>query len=609
MNIEKANEVLAKYFGYDTFWPLQEQVIQSVFKGEDGLVLMPTGGGKSICFQVPAIAMPGTCVVISPLISLMKDQVEGLITNGVRAAFWNSTQDAEEQESVGNRFFEGDLDILYVSPEKMLASHMVSMMQKIKINLIAIDEAHCISSWGHDFRPHYTRLTFLKKTFPRVPILALTATADRVTRNDILKLLSIPQGNQFIASFDRPNIKLEVRPAQKRLAQILDFIEERPNESGIIYCLSRKSTERVAAKLKSVGIEAGYYHAGMTSEERSRVQEDFIKDKVPVICATIAFGMGIDKSNVRWVIHYNMSKNIEGYYQEIGRSGRDGSAATALLFYSYGDLMILRDIITKNESENLDIQISKLERMKEYAEATACRRRVLLNYFNEDTVDDCGNCDVCEHPPEHFDGTVVAQKALSAVTRLKQKVATGMLIDVLRGSNRKALLDRGFQHIKTYGSGSDIPRNMWEFYLRQLVNMGYLSIAYDDYNALKLTNASTQVLFHGQKVKLVRLSTVAKKATTKTKSRQIEKRERVRDALFEELRILRRDLAQKIGVPPYIIFSDRTLEEMAAARPVTPVSMIKISGVGDQKLEKFGSQFIKVIEDYIEMEQKGVGEV
>ncbi len=604
MNMEKARNVLGKYFGYDSFWPLQEKVIQSVINGEDGLVLMPTGGGKSICFQVPAIALSGTCVVISPLISLMKDQVEALLANGVRAAFWNSTQDAAQQREVGNRFFEGDLDILYVSPEKMLASEMVSMMQKIKINLIAIDEAHCISSWGHDFRPHYTRLTFLKKTFPNVPILALTATADRVTRADILQLLNINEGNQFIASFDRPNIKLEVRPAQKRLQQILDFIDEHPNESGIIYCLSRKSTENVAAKLKNIGINAAYYHAGMTAEARSRVQEDFIKDKVPVICATIAFGMGIDKSNVRWVIHYNMSKNIEGYYQEIGRSGRDGSAATALLFYSYGDLLILRDIISKNESENLDIQLAKLERMKEYAEATACRRRVLLNYFNEDTVEDCGNCDVCDHPPEYFDGTLVAQKALSAVTRLKQKVATGMLIDVLRGSNRKALLDRGFQHIKTYGSGSDIPRNMWEFYIRQLVNLGYLSIAYDDYNSLKLTNASTQVLFHGKKVKLVRLSSVTRKSTKKAKPGQPEKRERVRDALFEEMRILRRDLAQKIGVPPYIIFSDRTLEEMAAARPTTPVSMRRISGVGDQKLEKFGDQFIKIIENYIEEEQK-----
>lgn len=603
MDMEKARAILQKYFGYDTFWPMQEQVIESVYNGKDALVLMPTGGGKSICYQIPAIALPGTCVVVSPLISLMKDQVGGLVANGVKAAFWNSTQDSGEQEQVGNRFFEGDLDILYVSPEKMLASHMMSMMQKVKINLIAIDEAHCISSWGHDFRPHYTRLSFLKQTFPEVPVLALTATADRVTRADILRLLSIESGNQFISSFDRPNIALEVHPAQKRLQQILNFIDERPNQSGIIYCLSRKSTENVAAKLNGAGINAGYYHAGMTAIERSKVQDDFIKDKVPVICATIAFGMGIDKSNVRWVIHYNMSKNIEGYYQEIGRAGRDGSAATAMLFYSYGDLLVLRDIIANNESENLDIQMAKLERMKEYAEATTCRRRVLLNYFNEDTVDDCGNCDICKHPPESFDGTEVAQKALSAVTRLKQKVATGMLIDVLRGSNRKAILDRGYQHIKTFGSGSDVPRNLWEFYIRQLVNLGYLTIAHDDYNALRLTNASTKVLFHGKKVNLVRLSTAnAKKAKQKMAPRQKEKRERVRDALFEELRVLRRDLAQKLGVPPYIIFSDRTLEEMAAARPLTEISMRNISGVGDQKLEKFGEQFIRAIQDFIDRE-------
>ena len=598
--MERAYGVLKQYFGYETFFPMQEEVVASVIRGEDGLVLMPTGGGKSICFQVPAIVMPGTCIVVSPLISLMKDQVEGLVANGVRAAFWNSSLDGMALRQVEERFFKGALDILYLSPEKISSPDIISMMQRVKINLIAIDEAHCISSWGHDFRPHYTRLTFLKKVFPSVPLLALTATADKVTRTDILRLLGIENGNRFVASFDRPNIELSVRPAQNRMKQILNFIDSHPNQPGIIYCLSRKSTENVAAKIQRAGVKTAFYHAGMDAEERSRVQEDFINDRVSVICATIAFGMGIDKSNVRWVIHYNMSKNIEGYYQEIGRAGRDGSAANALLFYSYRDLMVLREIIQNNESENLDVQLAKLGRMKEYAEATTCRRRVLLNYFNEDTTEDCGNCDVCRHPPEHFDGTVIAQKALSAVVRLKQRVASGMLIDVLRGSARKDILSRGYQHIKTYGTGSDIPRSAWEFYIRQLVNLGYLEVDYEHYNALKLTSASTKVLFHGEKVNLVRLSTAkAQREKQKSTVRKTAKRERVRDALFEELRVLRRDLSQKMGVPPYIIFSDRTLEEMAAARPVTPISMRAISGVGDQKLEEFGELFMEVIRGFV----------
>jgi len=385
MNLDIAQTALKKFFGYETFRPMQAEIIQAVYEGKDSLVLMPTGGGKSICYQLPAVTMPGTCVVVSPLISLMKDQVESLRANGIRASFLNSSLNPAEQQSIENDFFNDELELLYVSPEKLVTSSFQPLLKKAKVNLFAIDEAHCISAWGHDFRPEYSQLKFVKRNFPAVPIIALTATADKLTRKDIVTQLNLPSPTVFVASFDRPNISLEVRPGQKRLEQILEFVRRKAGQSGIIYCLSRKSTEDLAAKLNAKGIKAGYYHAGLSAAERSKVQEDFINDQVPVIAATIAFGMGIDKSNVRWIIHYNLPKNMESYYQEIGRAGRDGTKAETLLFYSYGDIMILRDILDKNQSENTEIQMAKLDRMQQYAESLACRRRILLNYFSEDS--------------------------------------------------------------------------------------------------------------------------------------------------------------------------------------------------------------------------------
>lgn len=604
MNLATAKEALKKYFGYDAFRPLQAEVIQCIYDKKDVILLMPTGGGKSVCFQIPAITTEGTSVVISPLISLMKDQVESLRANGIKAAFINSSLSYQEQQEVENDLFHGRLDLVYTSPEKMASQDFLPLLKSSKISFFAIDEAHCISSWGHDFRPEYRQLRFLKKTFPDKPIIAVTATADKLTRKDIAVQLEVPNAEMFVASFDRPNLSLEVRPGRKRIEQILEFINERPNQSGIIYCLAKKTCESVTAKLLENGIKADFYHAGLSNVERSKVQEDFINDRTPIICATVAFGMGIDKSNVRWIIHYNLPKNIEGYYQEIGRAGRDGSAADTLLFYSAADVVMYKEFIMQNDSEYRDIHSAKLDRMYQYATSLICRRKILLNYFNETQFDNCGNCDVCNNPPKYFEGTVVAQKALSAVARLQENVGMGMLVDVLRGSKSYSVISNGYDKIKTYGVGKDIRTQDWYFYLEQIVNQGLLEIAYDDYNKIKLTEASKAILFGGQKVQLVQVETVDKrkkeedaKADASKKKQSVRKR--VRDELFEHLRQLRLDLSRKKGVPPYIIFSDATLEEMAAERPANESEMRRISGLGDAKMREFGRTFLEAIQDFL----------
>lgn len=599
MPLSPAREALRKYFGYDSFRPMQAEIIGRICQAKDALVLMPTGGGKSICYQIPAITLPGTGVVVSPLISLMKDQVEGLLANGVRAAFLNSSLSEAEQRQVEDKFFNGELDLLYVSPEKLVSQNFIPLLKRAPVNLFAIDEAHCISAWGHDFRPEYTQLRFLKSEFKNVPVIALTATADKLTRKDIIGQLGLQEPKAFIASFDRPNLSLEVRPGQQRREQAIRFIRKRPNQPGIIYCLSRRSTEELAEKLRDAGIGAAHYHAGMEADERARAQEDFINDKTLVICATVAFGMGIDKSNIRWVIHYNLPKNIESYYQEIGRAGRDGAKADTLLFYSYQDVMMLEDILRKNESDMLGIKIAKLERMRQYAEAVGCRRRILLSYFSEEVHQDCGNCDICKNPPSAFDGTVIAQKALSAIYRLRQNVGMNTVIEVLRGSGRKEILERGYHEIKTYGAGRDIPFLEWQHYLLQLLNYGYIEAAHDQHGALKLTPASRRVLFENEKVQLVRFATIKERQEAeKARAKQAAKPQRVRDELFEKLRQLRMQLARERGLPPYIIFNDATLEEMAAARPMADEEMKNISGVGERKLQLYGSYFIDAIIEF-----------
>lgn len=604
MNLDNAKLALKRFFGYDHFRPLQAEIIKTIFASKDALVLMPTGGGKSVCFQVPAVTMPGTCIVVSPLISLMKDQVEGLRSNGISAAFINSAIDSREQLQVEEAFYSGQLNLLYVSPEKLVSGNFVSILKRGKINLFAIDEAHCISAWGHDFRPEYTQLGMLKQQFPHVPIVALTATADKLTRKDIVDQLKLDEPEIFIASFDRPNLSLEVRPGLQRLQQIEDFIRKHPQQAGIIYTLSRKATEDIADKLKQKGFKAEAYHAGLSPDRRSKIQDLFINDNLQIVCATVAFGMGIDKSNVRWVIHYNLPKNLEGYYQEIGRAGRDGAKSDTLLFYSFADVSMLRDIIQNGENVGQnEIQLVKLERMQQYAESLACRRRILLAYFGENQSENCGNCDICRNPPQSIDGTVIAQKALSAVYRLQEKAPMGMLIDVLRGSGRREIQQLGYDSIKTYGAGRDLSQWDWQHYLMQLINLGYLEVAYDAANVLRLTAASQEVLFKNRSVELIRPTSYKErqeeeKAAAKVKTQTQVKRERLRDELFEHLRQIRKEIAQKEGIPPYLIFSDATLEEMAYHKPHTEDAMLAVSGVGEKKLVQYGYRFIKAIRNF-----------
>ncbi|MGK0334539.1 MAG: ATP-dependent DNA helicase RecQ [Paraglaciecola sp.] len=604
MTPELARAALKKYFGYDDFRPLQLNIVERTYRGEDAIVLMPTGGGKSMCFQIPAVTMNGTVIVVSPLISLMKDQVDGLNAVGIRAAFLNSSQSGTDSHQVENAYENGELHLLYVSPEKLLSAGFFSFLKRRNVCLFAIDEAHCISAWGHDFRPEYTKLKSLKQVFPDVPIMALTATADRLTRRDMAEQLGIPDAEQHIASFNRPNLSLAVRPGLKRREQIINFLRERPDQAGIVYCLSRKQTENLAEKLREAGYNAEAYHAGLASERRATVQSDFINDKTLIVCATIAFGMGIDKSNVRWVIHYSMPKNLENYYQEIGRAGRDGAKADTLLFYSYNDYTVLKDMIGSNNGQS-DLQLAKLDRMKEYADSLACRRRILLNYFSEDSSENCGNCDICANPPEQFDGTVLAQKALSAVARLKEGVGTGMVIDVLRGSARADIRKNGYDRIKTYGAGRDISAFDWAQYFNQLISLGYLYIAHEDYKKVRLTPTARRVLFEGDKVELVKMTTVKKRREVeknKTAKRAAVKREKL--GFFDELRELRKELAREFGIPPYLVFNDVTLQEMVSQKPVTDAEMGRISGVGERKLHRFGEQFMNIIKKHIRREDK-----
>lgn len=594
------HKALKKHFGYDSFRKGQLEVIETILNKEDALVVMPTGGGKSICFQIPAIINSGVAVVISPLIALMKDQVESLRSNGIPATYINSSLTSAEQAGIQKKVQSGEFKLLYISPEKLLTESFFYFLKGIDISLFAIDEAHCISAWGHDFRPEYTQLNALKKEFNNVPVVALTATADKLTRGDISKQLGMSFPKEFVSSFDRPNLSLNVLPARKRIDVILDFIAKRPGQSGIIYCLSRKGTEDMASKLNAKGIDADYYHAGMVPEDRSRVQEDFIRDKTQIICATIAFGMGIDKSNIRWVIHYNLPKNIESYYQEIGRAGRDGLKSDTLLFYSYSDVAVLQGFI--EESGQRDIQQAKLERIQQYAESPTCRRKVLLSYFNEKLEKDCGNCDVCKNPPSSFDGTIHAQKALSAVARTKQKVSMGILVDILRGSGRIEIVENNYHKIPTYGVGADTSYFDWNQYIMQLINQGYLEIAYDDKQNLKLTEHSNDVLFDKKKVKLIKVKTYKERKESKEVIPQ--KKPQQQDMLFEELRTLRRDIADKENMPAYIVFSDVTLREMAGLRPVTKDEMLEVTGVGEHKYQSYGREFISCIKGFIKREKE-----
>lgn len=585
-------EKLKVNFGYDSFRLEQQAIIENILAKKDTLVIMPTGGGKSICYQLPALFFEGVTLVISPLIALMKDQVDSLKANGIPATFFNSSQSAQEQQEVFDAIASKSIKLLYVAPESL--SLLQNVLNQSYISCIAVDEAHCISAWGHDFRPSYKQLAFLKKSLPETPIVALTATADKATQQDILEQLAVPYATQFISSFNRENIALEVRPANDRVQQIIKFIQKRPNEAGIIYCLSRKATEQLASKLQQNNIDAKAYHAGLSFEERAQTQEDFIKDDCEVICATIAFGMGIDKSNVRWVIHYNMPKNIEGYYQEIGRSGRDGLPAKALLFHSYADVIQLRQFIEK--TGNKEVQEAKLERMKQFAEATVCRRKILLSYFGELIEKNCGNCDVCKNPPQFFDGTVIAQKGLSAIYRLQGKEAMGTVIDILRGAKNATVLDKNYDKLKTYGVGNDISWRDWQHYLIQLTNQGYCQIAFHLNNSLQLTEFSNKVLFEGEKVQLTTPVEFTKEVKAVAKEK---KKKAVKDTLFERLRKLRYRIAQEEDIAAYLVFNDATLREIENERPQSDEEFLAISGVGQRKLEVYGAEFMEEIKTFL----------
>jgi ATP-dependent DNA helicase RecQ len=603
--MQKTHSVLKTFFGFDHFRPLQEEIVNHIINGNSCLVLMPTGGGKSICFQVPALSLEGTAVVISPLIALMKDQVEGLKSNGIKAAFLNSSLSRDEEERIISECYNGSLKLLYLSPEKAITI-ADSLLSQMNVSMIAIDEAHCISQWGHDFRPEYTQLQGMISRLPKVPVVALTATADKTTRRDILKQLGMEDARIFVSSFDRPNIRLEVRnrPRQKdKINELIQFIEKRQNASGIIYCLSRKGTEKLAAELQVNGIPCEHYHAGMNAAERTRVQDAFIRDDVKIICATIAFGMGIDKSNVRWVVHYNLPSKIEGYYQEIGRAGRDGMKSDALLFFSVSDLMMLTRFAS--ESGQPELNKEKLRRMEQFAESKICRRKVLLNYFGETMIHNCQNCDVCSSPSPVIDATIAAQKALSAAIRSGEKAGINLLIQILRGSSSAAVLEKGFDRIKTYGIGKEHSFETWQAYILQFLLSGIIEMAYDDSFALRVTETGKQVLAGKLKVEIS--EPAARKAAFDHDLPDLDSEEDNVPGheyeLFEKLRRLRKSIADTAGLPPYVVFTDRTLSEMVHQFPLTREAMLSVQGISVGKMDKYGHQFLELLRENATDEQ------
>ena len=603
-------QTLKKYFGYDSFRPLQRQIIEHVVAGGNALVLMPTGGGKSLCYQIPALMRKGVGIVISPLISLMKDQVDALRANGIAAAAINSNNSEADNRAIIDLCLHGQLKLLYISPERFVVEQK-RFLSRIPIALFAIDEAHCISQWGHDFRPEYTQLADIRTTFPDIPVMALTATADKVTKEDILQQLNIPDAQQFISSFNRPNLSLQVcrgYSAADKLKHILALIRLHPHESGIIYCLARKTTEELAAKLQLYGVSTAAYHAMLSPEERNRVQDDFVNDRVQVVCATIAFGMGIDKSNVRFVIHYNLPKSIENYYQEIGRGGRDGLPCETVLFYNLQDIILLKRFA--QESGQTEINEERLSRMQEYAEAQVCRRRILLNYFGEVSECQCENCDVCNNPPEQFDGTRYVQMALSAITRANEQVGFTTTIDILRGNATREILAHDYSQFPTFGVGRELSFRDWHDYLLQMLQMGLIELDYKENRHIHVTDLGKSVLFQGKKIQLSKvvkedlrvkskriktpvlpaMQTLEKPTRSEVEPTPVEDKE-----LFERLRQLRIQIAKEEHLPPYIIFSDKTLHELAIYKPQTIAAFGTIYGVGENKQAKYGAIFVETI--------------
>lgn len=587
---------LKKYFGFDRFRKYQKEIIENVLQGKDTLVLMPTGGGKSLCFQLPAMLMPGITLVISPLLSLMEDQVSSLQQNGIPAASINSNNSETENERIRRASIMGEIKLLYISPEKAI-SEIDYLLQEVKVSCIAIDEAHCISQWGHDFRPEYTKLHQLHSNFPNTPIIALTATADNITRQDIVNQLKLKQPKVFISSFDRPNLSLKVvreSDTKEKDKKLLTFIRERAESSGIVYCLSRKKTEQVAKLLERAGFIAEAYHAGLPPRERQAIQQRFIIDETPIICATIAFGMGIDKSNVRWVIHYNLPKSIENYYQEIGRAGRDGLKSDTILFYSIQDVILLNKFATN--SNNNELNFEKLNRMQEYAEAEICRRRILLNYFGEHSFVNCGNCDTCLNPPQKIEGSIFVQMALSAIARTEETIDIKDLIDILTGNLTNSLKNKQYHELKTFGVGRNVPARDWQDYLIQMIQLGFIEVKYNEKNRLRITPLGLDVLFGRKKTNLIALSPQSK-ATHTPQGVERSIPDPIDHKLAKELITLRKTLGTKENVPPYLIVSDKVLRNIALAQPITEEAFGLIDGISDVKKKKYAKVFINFIKN------------
>lgn len=593
-----AKEYLSRFYGYDSFRPGQLDIITACVSGMDVTVLMPTGGGKSLCYQIPAIMMDGCGIVVSPLIALMHDQVTALIANGIPAAEVNSNMDEAANRKVMDELYAGRIKILYMSPERLLTD-LPRLSSEIKISLFAIDEAHCISQWGHDFRPVYTSLSVIKESYPDTPVMALTATADRITRDDIVRQLKLRDPFNYIGSFDRPNISLSVMPSpssSSKISIISRMIDKYRNDSGIVYCNSRKTTESVFKNLIARGYKATYYHAGMLAVSRERAQTAFINGDVQVICATVAFGMGIDKSNIRWVVHYNMPSNIESYYQEVGRAGRDGLPAEALMFYSLADVMLLRRFA--EESGQQAVVLDKLRRMQEFAEAKVCRRRILLSYFNEEIREDCHNCDVCRNPPERIDGTVLAQKAMSAILRTGCDVGMYMTVDILRGAVRTDITSKGYHLIKTYGAGRDLSLAEWNYYMLQMLQLGVIEADFNRGNKLHVTAYGMDILKGGKSIEFTKYSAPVKGATSKATKKKAVDSSAIHQSLFDVLKRVRKSEADRCGMPAYLVFSDATLQDMARRRPLTREEFAQVSGVGEKKLDRFWSIFVEAIREF-----------
>ena len=590
-----ARNILTHIFGFKEFRPQQEEIINSLIKGEDNIVLMPTGSGKSICYQIPAIQRSGIGIIVSPLISLMQDQVEALQANGVKAEFYNSSLTSNAARKVLEQLHTKQLDLLYIAPERLMLPSFLARLQEIDIALFAIDEAHCVSVWGHDFRPEYAQLGKLKELFPNIPTIALTATADKQTLNDIRLQLNLPHAQLHQASFNRPNIRYTVIDKNKPLNQILTFLETHKNEAGIIYCFSRSKVMETTQKLQANNIKAAPYHAGLNSKERQQNQAAFQKDDIDIIVATIAFGMGIDKPNVRFVIHLDLPKSVEGYYQETGRAGRDGLPAEALLLLSLGDVPKIKSLIEKNQNpEQKRIELHKLNAMASIAEGRTCRRKTILNYFDEEMQVVCDNCDICLDPPETFDATTVAQKALSCVYRLRQGYGIGYVVDVLRGSENQRIKNMRHDQLSTYGIGSDLNKDEWLSIIRQLIHHSYLEQDIANFSVLKLTEKARPILRSEETLIL------AKPRVKLAKDKKLKKKIKgdlteYDTDLFEKLRTLRKQLADEKNVPPFVIFSDASLIEMAATKPKNDTEFLQINGVGEHKLQHYGTQFLTAI--------------